>query len=306
MERQVIVGFDGSEHARDALALGALLAQARDARLVAACVYVYRSLAGAAASTDDDYERHLRAYAEASLEQATELTDLPLELVPVAARSVAEGLHRLAEARKADIVVVGSSHVGAIGRVMAGSVPERLMHGAPCAVAIAPRGYAATAPRRLATIAAAWDEITGSDLALAAAADLARAAGAELHAIHVCDAHVPPLVPRPVAAAEWNEYKRTMREQEVQALHAAAAKAGAVAETEDGETVATLTARSHELDLLVLGSRAYGPVLRVLLGSTSTKLVRQAACPLLVVPRGAVDVPRTDDPATVGAAAAQT
>lgn len=292
-ERQVIVGFDGSEHAHDALALGTLLAQARDAKLVVAYVYLYHSLAGHL--VDDDYGRYLRRDAEARLQQAAELTDLPVERVAIGAGSAAEGLHRLAETRKADIVVVGSSHVGAMGRVMAGSVPERLMHGAPCAVAIAPRGYAA-APRRLARIAAAWDELPESDIALGVAAELARGAGAELHALHVCDAHVPPLVPRPVASAEWNEYKRTLREGEVQRLHEAAEKAGATVEAQDGETVATLTARSHDLDLLVLGSRCYGPVWRVLLGSTSTKLVRQAACPLLIVPRGAVDVPRVAEP----------
>ena len=43
--------------------------------------------------------------------------------------------------------------------------------------------------------------------------------------------------------------------------------------------------RSADLDLLVVGARAYGPVRRLLLGSTSTKLARHAACPLLVAPR---------------------
>ncbi len=38
-------------------------------------------------------------------------------------------------------------------------------------------------------------------------------------------------------------------------------------------------------DLLVAGSRGYGPVLRVLLGSVSTHLAHHAPCPVLVVPR---------------------
>jgi nucleotide-binding universal stress UspA family protein len=48
-----------------------------------------------------------------------------------------------------------------------------------------------------------------------------------------------------------------------------------------------LAARSEELDLLVVGARAYGPLRRLLLGSTSTKLAHRSACPLLVAPRGA-------------------
>jgi hypothetical protein len=35
-----------------------------------------------------------------------------------------------------------------------------------------------------------------------------------------------------------------------------------------------------------VGSRAYGPVRRVLLGSVAKQLVRSAPCPLIVTPRG--------------------
>jgi nucleotide-binding universal stress UspA family protein len=38
-------------------------------------------------------------------------------------------------------------------------------------------------------------------------------------------------------------------------------------------------------DLLVAGSRGYGPVTRVLLGSVSKELVHRAPCPVLVAPR---------------------
>jgi nucleotide-binding universal stress UspA family protein len=37
-------------------------------------------------------------------------------------------------------------------------------------------------------------------------------------------------------------------------------------------------------DLLVAGSRGYGPVMRVLIGSVSTQLLHKAPCPVLVVP----------------------
>jgi nucleotide-binding universal stress UspA family protein len=43
----------------------------------------------------------------------------------------------------------------------------------------------------------------------------------------------------------------------------------------------------HEVDLLVCGSRGYGPMRRVLLGGVLRKLIRRAACPVVVVPRGA-------------------
>jgi nucleotide-binding universal stress UspA family protein len=40
------------------------------------------------------------------------------------------------------------------------------------------------------------------------------------------------------------------------------------------------------IDLLVCGSRGYGPVRRVLLGTVSAALLRQASVPVLVTPRG--------------------
>ena len=45
------------------------------------------------------------------------------------------------------------------------------------------------------------------------------------------------------------------------------------------------TART--LDLLLAGSRGYGPMHAVLLGGVSGRLIRDAACPLVITPRGA-------------------
>src|SRR5690242_4177314 len=58
----------------------------------------------------------------------------PAELEPgthvIADSSPARALHTLAEARGADLVVVGSTHTGTLGRVFPGSTGEKLFHGA--------------------------------------------------------------------------------------------------------------------------------------------------------------------------------
>jgi nucleotide-binding universal stress UspA family protein len=46
-----------------------------------------------------------------------------------------------------------------------------------------------------------------------------------------------------------------------------------------------LAAFGDEVDLLVVGSRGYGPFKRLVLGSTSDYLERHARCSLLVLPR---------------------
>ena len=54
-----------------------------------------------------------------------------------------------------------------------------------------------------------------------------------------------------------------------------------------GSAAELLAGESTELDLLVTGSRRYGPRTAVLLGGTTHALMRSATCPGLIVPRGA-------------------
>jgi nucleotide-binding universal stress UspA family protein len=53
-----------------------------------------------------------------------------------------------------------------------------------------------------------------------------------------------------------------------------------------GDPADELRKASLELDLLVCGSRAYGPVSGVLAGGVSKVLMHGAGCPVMVVPRG--------------------
>ena len=55
-----------------------------------------------------------------------------------------------------------------------------------------------------------------------------------------------------------------------------------------------LAAFGDEVDLLVVGSRSYGPWRRLVLGSTSNYLERHARCCLLVLPR----IPHASDEAS--------
>jgi nucleotide-binding universal stress UspA family protein len=70
--------------------------------------------------------------------------------------------------------------------------------------------------------------------------------------------------------------------RELAERHGAALEVRAVTDGDPAEDLATM---AEQLDLLVVGSRAYGPSGRLLSGATSTALARRAPCPLLVVPR---------------------
>jgi nucleotide-binding universal stress UspA family protein len=100
----------------------------------------------------------------------------------------------VAEAENAGLLVIGAPK----GRV--GTTAQRLLHGAPCPVSVAPHGWA---PRgRLETIGAAYVDSDEAREALRSAHTLARHAGATLRVITVVrvtrdmydetEAYVPP------------------------------------------------------------------------------------------------------------------
>jgi nucleotide-binding universal stress UspA family protein len=53
-------------------------------------------------------------------------------------------------------------------------------------------------------------------------------------------------------------------------------------------------ATTHAIDLIVLGSHGHSPVVHFLLGSVTERVVRQAVCPVLVVPHRTIRSKRND------------
>ena len=190
---------------------------------------------------------------------------------------------------QADLVVVGSTSRGTLGRALAGSVGERLLHGAPCAVGLAPSGFARVASAgSLVPVGAAFDGSAESRAALATAADLARSLGGELRAISVVERPSPahPMF----AVTSYHEFVQDLEDEHRSRLLDAIATLAADVAVEpivvEGEPVAVLAEQSRALGLLMLGSRGYGPLRAVLVGAVSGDLLKRAACPTIVVPRG--------------------
>src|SRR3954452_6782489 len=70
--------------------------------------------------------------------------------------SVGHGLHDAAVAQGADLIVVGSWHCGVLGRIFACDDVAATLRAPPCAVAVAPRGFAEREPA-LARIGVGYD-----------------------------------------------------------------------------------------------------------------------------------------------------
>lgn len=105
--------------------------------VVLACAFPYEDVPNPA--TNLMYRNALRSDAEqtvARLRAGLEgVADERLAARTVGRYSAAHALHTVAESEQAAIDVVGSTHTGPLGRVLPGSTGERLLHGAPCAVA---------------------------------------------------------------------------------------------------------------------------------------------------------------------------
>jgi nucleotide-binding universal stress UspA family protein len=275
MFRNVIVGVDGRQGGQDALALAKHLLDT-DGSLTAARVLVRDRLIGREANAELEAVEGARTRA---LQDATR--DEPRsdsELRTVFAPSVGRGLHELADAERADLLVVGSCRRGLVGRVMIGDDTSDALNGAPCALAIAPFGYAER-PAAWGEIGVGYNGSSESKDALAAARSMAAEYGAKLSAFEAVS--VPAYLSVPGAGGE------TLPALVAQACERIEALGGVESHAAYGVAAEELAMYSASLDLLVVGSRAYGPVGRLMHGSTSRQLARAARCPILVLTRGA-------------------
>jgi nucleotide-binding universal stress UspA family protein len=205
----------------------------------------------------------------------------------IADPSAPRALHSLAETVDAAMVVVGSTHRSAVGRVVPGSTGERLLHGAPCPVAIVPRGYADADPIR--SIGVGYDASDESKAALHAAYELASHLRATLRVIHVFDAeHVaaPALMTMPGWDSMRDDHEAIQRKELADAVAGLPTDVGIESLFTLGNPRIELVNESEDVDLMVVGSRGYGPRAAVMLGSVSHALIRKAACPVVVLPRG--------------------
>jgi len=275
MFKNVLVGVDGRPNGRDAIALAAQLIDA-DGEL--AFVHVHLD------------EPAAREESHTLLEQELTAVDLEAKLLSVASRSPGRGLHEQVEQQGADLLVVGSCSHGTFGRAMLGDDTRAALNGAPCAVAVASRGYAEH-QAAISNVGVAYNGSPESAVALAWARKLAAATGATVHALEVVS--LPPGPYGGLVAPTIGEYIDEIVKEASEHMKELADVEGRAVYGLAGEELARF---GDALDILVVGSRGYGPGRRLVSGSTSNYLERDARCSLLVLPR--TDTGPASDPAS--------
>jgi nucleotide-binding universal stress UspA family protein len=295
MFEKILVGIDGSARSGDVIKLAGTLAGSGTQLVVVLAYPRAPQVAGHALGAA--HEATLRAEAEQVL--ATAVADRAATTRAVADPSPARAIHELAEREQADLIVIGSSHRGRVGRVLLGDVSRAVLHGAPCPVAIAPHGYGDSA-HELRQVGVAYVASHQGRAALAAAARIAEEAGAVLRLRTVVN--TPVLYPGYAFTFDYSPYTQEQHRVAQHELDRRIAELPIAAEGDvvDGAVALELEALSGAVDLLVAGSRGWGPAVRVVLGSSTDRLSHTAQCPLLVVPPpAAAGGPRAAE--TVGA-----
>src|SRR3954449_7175134 len=179
MFKHIVVGVDGREGGRDAVELARLLVAVIGKLTVSLVVkgdaHAYGGTGGAPEASDE-------GRAEALLEAAREEAGVEAHLRSYRSSSVGRGLHELCEVIGADLLVVGSSRRGLLGRVLIGDDTSAALNGALCAIAIAPSNYSQQ-PGMTREIGVGYDGSPESEHALSVGRTLAVAWAARLSAL---------------------------------------------------------------------------------------------------------------------------
>jgi len=277
--KKIVFGYAGDQPSRDAAVLAAQLGSLLDCELEVVYPYHLLFASDSAASTNERVRGELVELLGEQERVAHARYRWSSSSWPIRA------LHELADYDRAELIVLGAAPDGHRLALM-----QRAVHGAPCAVAIAPSGYADREHRPPQTVGVGFVDSREGRAALLAAKAIAQHAGCPLQVI-AASSLSPEL--RAYAAASP---ALPAAEEEIEAETRVAAERSCVEllpnckyelDVRRGDAAGLLIDASESLDLLVLGSRAYGPLRHALLGGVSAEVMRRSRCPLLVMPRGA-------------------
>jgi nucleotide-binding universal stress UspA family protein len=251
------------------------------------------SMHGAAFVYQEDQIQEMKDGAIAQISRLVKDSALQWEPV-VETGSVSSTLCRLAVEKKADLTIVSTHGRSGLKRLFLGSVTERLLR------TIASPLLVVTAPEKTGTVEKKFkgfgfkqimvgcDFSPDSDWAVQYGFSLAQEFEADIHLVHVIEpfAYRDSFLPDGLKSDVSDELTTDSRER-LDALVPAEARnwCNVYLACDRGKPFQVLKtyADAHGVDLVVLGVRGHSLVETMLLGSTTDRLIRGVACPVLSV-----------------------
>jgi nucleotide-binding universal stress UspA family protein len=293
---RILCPVDFSDHSRHALAYAAAFAEWYDARLTVLHVVpayetvVWEPEAGVHdyAVSSAEYDRLVAEVTRFVKKDAN--TEGPAD-PRVVAGDVTREILKLAAALPADLLVIGTHGRSGFEHLVLGSVTEKVLRKAICPVlSVPPRASAAVEPLRVARMLCAVDFSDASLRGLAYALSLAQEADAEVRILHVLE--LPPEVAEALefTTASLDEYRARYErdtKRRFEQVIPADVRTYCRVETQitQGKAYSEIlrVAGEQQTELIVMGVQGHGVVDRLLFGSTTNHVVRQATCPVLTL-----------------------
>ncbi|HYL21830.1 MAG TPA: universal stress protein [Gemmatimonadales bacterium] len=280
----IIVGVDGSPESRGAVELAWTIAQAARAPLVPVHAVPDLWLAGDVQQPlvlpPDIYETLIQA-SRLGIERFLDGL-VPPEVraqLEVRTGSAATAIADVARRRRADLVVLGGKHHGALARSLGRSTAHYLVRAVD-----APLLVTGPSPGRVARVLVAVDLSAASLPTITGAERFADLFGARLRVLHVVEPlRFTFLMVDTLDDAGFERRSRAVFERLVAPLKTVAPEDRVVRTGPAADTIADEAAAWHA-DLVVVGSHGKGWVDRLLVGSTTERLLHSLPASLLVIP----------------------
>ena len=289
---QVLCPVDFSEFSRRALDHAAALARWYGAHLTLLHVFLTRPAADRPQATMTDADRQ-QIMADLRRLAAQVPVDVSLDLRVVDASDVHQEILNAAETVSADLLVLGTHGRSGFERLLLGSVAERVVRKAPCPTMIVPRrapDVPPDEPVRFHRVLCPVDFSEASLRAVRSAMSLAEEARAQVTLLHVIETP-PELGAHPMSAGVDADRLRAAAEADcrkrVQALAVDAPPHATVkVVVREGAAHREILAAAAErgADLIVMGVQGRGAADLLVFGSNTARVMRGAACPVLVLP----------------------
>jgi nucleotide-binding universal stress UspA family protein len=205
----------------------------------------------------------------------------------------AEMILQQAHTTATDLIVMGTHGLRGFDRWMLGSVANRVVHRARCAVLTVPRppdGSRPAAGRLYERILCAVD-LAESEPIIGSAVDIGRAAGCPVTLLHVLDDLAGQEATALLARLDWPALRAGLEEEARRRLVEAAARSAmngtrvepVVATGRPYREILNLAGSAAGATLVVMGMHGRNPLERLFLGSSALQVLRRAPCPVLTV-----------------------
>lgn len=292
----VVVGYVPHKGGRGSLDLGLQFASALGLPMTVVTVVPRQWSTPSLAKVDAEFAEYARQLGEQAEAKARDYlrdttVDVDVDYRAVQGRSVTSALLGAAEECGADLLVLGSSTDGAVGRVVVGSTTDKLLHVSPIPLALSPRGFRSTAADGFSRVTCAFSDGEESEKVVRHAVAFAHGLGVPTRVASFGVRGATMYPPEVGLSAEdsvldsWLEQASSaQRRLRLEGIIDEGTETVIATGSGWGESISSIDWNPDEV--LMLGSSTVGPLARVFLGSRAAKLIRHSPVPVVVVPRG--------------------